>query len=197
MTDTSRHDSDDTTGTAASLADHAAAGPDWKWTFALGIILILGGVIAFLNPFVASLTATAIAGGAFVAAGIVQAVMGLRGLDGTGSKIGAVLFGAVLALFGLSLWINPIAGILSLTILIGAFFVAMGAMRVWIAFRLRPRDGWGWMAGAGVVSVLLGLLVLFAVPAGAIGLLGIFLGVELISSGAGAVALALAVRRRQ
>ncbi|SFE49681.1 HdeD family acid-resistance protein [Roseivivax sediminis] len=179
------------------LADRAAAGPDWKWTFALGILLIVGGFCAFLNPFVASLTATAIAGGFFIVGGIVQSVMGLRGLDGTGSKVLAVVFGAVLALFGLTLWINPIAGIFSLTVLIGAFFLAVGLLRMWMAARIRPETGWGWMAGAGAVSALLGLLVLFAVPAGAVGLLGIFLGVELLSSGAGAVALALAVRKRQ
>jgi uncharacterized membrane protein HdeD (DUF308 family) len=198
MTDTQAHHDPAHPDPEPSLAEQAAAaGPDWKWMAALGAVMILGGFFAFLNPFIASLTATAIAAATFLVAGIMQVWMAFKGTDGSGSRAFSILLGVVLVLFAISLWVNPISGILSLTLLVGVFFLAMGAMRIWIALKMPGREGRGWMIAAGLVSAALGVLVIFAVPAGAVGLLGIFLGVELLSSGAGAVALALAVRRLQ
>lgn len=177
-----------------TLYHDSDARPDWKWSFAFGILLILGGIVAFLNPFIASLTVEAIAAATFLMAGAMQLWMALAGKDGTSQRVAAGLLGLLLVLFALALLLNPIAGLISLTLLVGAFFLAMGVMRIWMAFRLRHREGWFWMALAGFVSVLLGVLVFAAVPAGALGILGLFLGVELVASGASACALALNMR---
>ncbi len=168
--------------------------PDWKWLLAFGLLMALGGIVALLNPLAASITATAIAAAAFAVAGVLQIWMGLAGLDGTGSRAGSVILGLLFLLFAVSVVFNPLGGVISLTLLMGLFFFVLGLVRLWLGYRLRPRRGWTWIVAAGVVSVLLGLVILAAVPQGALGILGIILGVELLSSGATAVAAALVAR---
>ena len=182
------------------MADHSfetdpVMRPSWKWLLAFGVLLILGGVIALLNPLAASLTATAIAAAAFFVAGVLQIWMGFSGLDGSGSRAGSVILGVLFLLFAVAVMFDPLGGVISLTILLGFFFLMLGLVRLWIGYRLRPRPASGWMMAAGAVSALLGLLILIAVPTGALGILGIFLGVELLSSGFTAVAAALIARR--
>ncbi|SDI10386.1 HdeD family acid-resistance protein [Salipiger marinus] len=168
--------------------------PDWRWTLALGLLLILGGIVALLNPFAASLTAVAIAAVVFMLAGVLQLWIAFNGGGETGGRVALGLLGLLILAFGVSLMANPLAGLLSLTLLVGLFFVGTGVVRLWIGLSLRTRPGWGWLAGSGAVSLALGLMILVFLPEAAPGLLGLFLGVDLLTSGAGATALALHLR---
>ncbi|MBM9593503.1 HdeD family acid-resistance protein [Roseitranquillus sediminis] len=166
---------------------------DWLLTLLMGLVLILGGFMALANPFAATLTVTVVASAAFVVAGAMQLWLAFRGGE-TGARAVAAALGVLLILFAVSLVAQPFAGILSLTILVAAFFLAAGLVRIWLASRRRESSGWGWLLASGLVSAALGLIIFFALPEGSLVLLGIFLGVELLASGAAAVALALAAR---
>lgn len=183
---------DQTVSTDFSGGENPAA--DWRWLAALGVLMMLGGVVALLNPFTAALTATAIAGATFLIAGGMQIWMAFTDAHGTAGKLSAALLGALLIVFSLALLVNPLAGIVSLTLLVGAFFVAMGVMRVWMGIQMSSQKGQGWVVAAGAVTFALGILTLISAPV-ALGLLGIFLGADLLFSGSGAVALALGMRR--
>ncbi|MFC4731858.1 HdeD family acid-resistance protein [Salipiger abyssi] len=169
-------------------------GPDWRWMLVLGAVLIVGGVLAFLNPFAASLTVVALAGGVFILGGVLQLWIAFQYAGPTAARLVAGLLGLLVLAFGVALIANPLAGIISLTLLIAGFFLAMGVLRIWLGFHLRDRTGWGWLVAAGAVSVLLGLLIVLAMPEAAAGLLGLFLGVDLLSSGVGMTVLALRMR---
>ncbi|MBN9886707.1 HdeD family acid-resistance protein [Salipiger abyssi] len=169
-------------------------GPDWRWLLVLGAVLIVGAVLAFLNPFAASLTAVAIAGSIFVLGGVLQLWIAFQYQGPSAARLVAGLLGLLVLVFGVALVANPLAGIVSLTLLIAGFFLAMGVLRIWLGFHLRDRTGWGWLVAAGAVSVLLGLLIVLAMPEAAAGLLGLFLGVDLLSSGVGMTVLALRMR---
>lgn len=166
---------------------------NWKLALAMGLVLILGGFVALLNPFVATITAAAVAAFAFLFAGAMQLWLAVKG-DGEGSGFLAGLLGALLILFGMSLFAQPIAGIFSLTLLVAGFFLAAGVVRLWLAWRMRGRRAWGWLLASGLVSAALGVLILASLPEAAAAFLGILLGVELLASGAAAVALALSTR---
>ncbi|MCR8550828.1 DUF308 domain-containing protein [Salipiger sp. P9] len=170
------------------------SGPDWRWLLVLGALLIVGGVLAFLNPFAASLTVVALAGSVFVLGGVLQLWIAFQDRGGGAGRMLAGLLGLIVLVFGVALLANPMAGILSLTLMIAGFFLALGALRIWLGFYLRAHAGWGWLVAAGAVSVALGLLIVLAMPEAAGGLLGLFLGVDLLSSGVGVAALALRMR---
>lgn len=167
----------------------------WKKLALLGAVMLLGGLLAFLNPFAASLAAEAIAGVAFLAGGgvmlwqaITESTKAARDRWMTG------LLGTVFVLFAVSLVLNPLAGLITLTFLVAVFFTVIGALRVGLAWHLRPAQGWGWIMTSGVLSLLLAALIVLALPEAALGLLGLLLGVDLIA--AGVVSLALAWQKR-
>ena len=82
----------------------------------------------------------------------------------------------------------------SLTFLVAIFFTVIGALRVGLAWHLRPAWGWGWIMMAGVLSLFLAALIVLGLPEAALGLLGILLGIDLTA--AGTVSLALAWQKK-
>jgi uncharacterized membrane protein HdeD (DUF308 family) len=167
----------------------------WKALAILGAVMLAGGFLAFLNPFAASLAAEAIAGVAFLTAG---GVMLWQAITETAKRPGdrwmTGLLGAVFLLFAASLVLNPLAGLVTLTFLVAIFFTVIGALRVGLAWYLRPVQGWGWIMTSGVLSLLLAALIVIGLPEAALGLLGLFLGVDLTA--AGVVSLALAWQKK-
>jgi len=171
--------------------------PDWGWKglAVLGAIMLLGGFTAFLNPFAASLTVEIVAGAAFLLAGAMQLWLAVTDrTQASGDRWLAGALGVALVLLAVSLIVNPLAGLLTLTVLVALLFAVMGALRVAIGWRLRPREGWGWILASGVMSLALAAVIVVALPGAALGLLGLFLGIDLTV--AGVVTLSLAVRRK-
>jgi len=175
--------------------DKLTPGMGWKGLALLGVVMLIGGFLAFLNPFAASLAAEAVVGAAFLIAGAMQLVFAVR--DGTitaGDRWLTGALGVVLVLFAASLVLNPLAGLVTLTALVALFFTVMGALRVALAWHLRPAQGWGWLMAGGAMSLVLAALIVLSLPGGALGLLGLFLGIDLTVGGA--VTLGLAWHRR-
>ena len=186
-----------TSETPDTKQTHDSFAPDWGWKglAALGAVMLLGGFVAFLNPFAASLTVEAVAGAAFVLAGIMQLWLAVTDQSqGRWDRWLSGGLGAVLVLLAVSLIRNPLAGLVTLTLMVAILFALMGSLRMAIAWRLRPSDGWGWIMASGVLSVILAAMIVIGLPGVALGLLGLFLGVDLTASGL--VTLALAMRRR-
>jgi uncharacterized membrane protein HdeD (DUF308 family) len=167
----------------------------WKGLALLGVVMLTGGVLAFLNPFAASLAAEALAGAAFLIAGAMQLGLAIRDRGAsTGDRWLSGALGVVLILFAVSLMLDPLAGLVTLTALVALFFTMMGALRVALAWHMRPARGWGWLMAGGALSLVLAALIVLSLPGGALGLLGLFLGIDLAVGGA--VTLALAWQRR-
>src|SRR5271156_6104296 len=54
--------------------------------------------------------------------------------------------------------------------------------------------GWGWQAADGIITFVLGLLVLAQWPASGLWVIGLFIGIDLIFYGGAWIALALGLR---
>jgi uncharacterized membrane protein HdeD (DUF308 family) len=89
----------------------------------------------------------------------------------------------------------PFSGIITLTILLAALFIAEGVLEVIMAFRVRPHEGWGWLLLSGLVAIAVGVLIAMQLPSSATWAIGLLTGVNLLSTGFGFVFLALAGRR--
>ena len=72
--------------------------------------------------------------------------------------------------------------------------MAVGILRLVMAIQHRAMQGWGWVFFGGVVTVLLGLMILARWPLDALWVIGLFLAVELIVNGWSGIFLALAAR---
>jgi uncharacterized membrane protein HdeD (DUF308 family) len=152
------------------------------WLFTVGGLLVLAGLAALAIPFVASIAVEAVVGWAFVIAGLVQLAYALH-TKGWGGFAWQILIGAIFLIGGVTLITNPVAGLLSLTLVIIATFLASGVIKILVGFRLRPMDGWGWFVLLGILSLIVGVLIWNRLPSSAAWSLGLLVGVDFLSTG--------------
>jgi len=166
------------------------------WFVALGIVWIVLGALAILFPLVAGLALVVFVGWLFIIGGIVQLVhaFSTRGWSGFFLEvIGAILFIAA----GVLLLLHPVYGILTLTLILAAFFVVEGIFRTVAGFRVPSGEGRGWLIAGGVLGIILGILIFTGLPTTAGWFLGLLVGIEFIFTGWSFVMIALAARRRE
>lgn len=150
------------------------------WDIVVGILLIIGGLIVLGNAVAATAISVLFLAWIAVIAGIVEIVQAFMRIK-SGGFWSAALGGAVLVVLGVFLLRHPGVGALSLTLLAGCLFLVAGLTRIFVA----PQTGqlrWPLII-SGVISAVLGLLVLFNLAAASLTLLGILLGVQLLVEG--------------
>lgn len=177
----------------AAFPGWAGLGRHWGWMLSLGILWILLGTLAIIMPFAATLAFTLLLGGLFAVGGAAQIIQafGCRGWRGFALH----LIGGLLALgVGLMFLFYPIQGILTLTLVLGAYFLAEGILKIITAFQHRGVPAWGWVMFSGFVGVAIGLLIWFGWPSTAVWVLGLLVGIEFIFSGWAMVILGLGAR---
>lgn len=169
-------------------------GRSWGWLVFVGVVSLVGGVLALARPFAATVTVVHLAGIFFVVMGILQIVHAFR-MRGWGGFLWELVLGVVTFFVGIALFRNPFAGAVSLTILVGTLLFIMGLVKGLFALQMRPLGGWVWGLLSGIISVVLAIFIFANFPWSALTVLGIFLGVELISSGVWLILIGMAARR--
>jgi uncharacterized membrane protein HdeD (DUF308 family) len=171
--------------------------PKPTWAIGLGILMIVLGIVAIAAPIFTSFAANLVLGWLFIFGGIFQGIYAFRH-DQRGSSLALSLFLAVIALIaGILLVANPLAGIVSLTLLVGIYFFVDGIFRVFLAFQLRPQPRWGWVLFNGILAIILGILIWSQWPFNAPWLLGLLVGIGLLVNGFAAVLYGTSVRQIQ
>lgn len=163
------------------------------WLLAAGVVLILLGFAALVFAAAFSI-ASALWFGVIVLAGGLVLLVDAFSQKGWKSRLWHLVIGVLYVAVGLFTIVNPVVATASLTLLAGAAFVATGVVRLLVAFQNRSLPFWGMIAFSGVLSLLLGLLILMQWPASSLWVLGTFFGIELLFQGAGMIALARAIR---
>lgn len=156
----------------------------------MALLAIAGGIFALLNPFAASLAATTIAAWLFLIFGVLQLIAGFR-VPGVGAKIWTLLMGALMVYLGITILGHPLKGMITLTMMVGVLFLAGGITKIILAFSMEDRKFFWAILLSGAVSVILAVMVFSNFPQSASVVLGILLGVELLSDGIWSLAMAL------
>ncbi|SOE18742.1 uncharacterized membrane protein HdeD [Hoeflea halophila] len=169
-------------------------GRSWTWMAALAVICIIGGFLALLNPFGATIFAVTLAGWVFLIQGVIQIIHAFRVRDWPGF-IWSLGLGVLSLLVGVILVADPLAGAIPLTLLVAVLFLATGVAKIMFALSLKPASGWVWVLVSGLVSAALGVLILAGLPASATTILGLLLGIELVSNGVLFLFVALGLRK--
>ncbi|MEA2923828.1 MAG: hypothetical protein QOD25_950 [Alphaproteobacteria bacterium] len=165
---------------------------NWGWFLAFGIALVLLGVLAIVRSVAATVVSMLFFGWLLLfAAGIevVQAIMVGKWAGLFQHWLSAALFGVLGALI---IW-RPMVTAEILTLLIGAFFLVAGAFQLITPFVISLPE-WGWHALNGLITFVLGILILAQWPVSGLWVIGLFLGIELVFYGAAWVAVALRLR---
>ncbi|PLW81354.1 hypothetical protein CWI75_16100 [Kineobactrum sediminis] len=165
-----------------------------RWFMVLGVVMFLLGIAAVAFPFVATLAMELLIGWIFTISGVIGMVTAFRTPKWKGFLF--EILGSLLALgIGLVLLFFPMAGMLSLTLLVAAFLIASGIFRIFLAFTLRPLDHWGWQIVSGVLALVLAGLILAQLPHAANWVIGLLVGIDLMFSGMIMIMLATTARR--
>jgi uncharacterized membrane protein HdeD (DUF308 family) len=166
----------------------------WGWFLALGILLVLGGMAAIAFPLLSTIAAKIAIGWIFLVAGVVEVIHAFYVKRWAGF-LWNLLIGFLYIAAGAWLAFFPLTGIITLTIVIAALFIAEGIMELIMGLRMRPHEGWGWVVFSGLVAVAAGLLIALSLPESAVWALGLLAGINLLFSGWSFVYLALSGRR--
>lgn len=162
---------------------------------ALGVLSIVAGIIAFVFPLAATLAAALLFGVLLLVTGVAQ-VIHVFGTEGWKGRAWMLVGGVLSVAVGLLIMLRPVAGALTLTLLLGIFFLIGGGIRAVMALGLRPERGWGLLLANGILGILLGVLVFSQWPEAAAWLLGIVLGVDLMFNGVWLISASSGVARR-
>ncbi len=162
----------------------------WGWFLALGILLVVVGVVAIAFPFLSTIAAKVALGWLLLIAGIGGVIHSFY-VKRWGGFLWNLLIGLLYVIVGFWLAFFPLTGILTLTIVLAALFIADGIMEIAMGFRVRPHEGWGWLIFSGVIAILAGLLIALNLPSSAVWALGLLAGVKLLVSGWSFIFLAL------
>lgn len=157
----------------------------WGWLFALGVLMITGGLVALFAPFAASLVVEMIVGASFMAGGIISLVQIFMTKDGWGARTVYLLLGAFNVVAGAVLFFRPLEGLFALTALMIAAMLVNGVIRGVVGLQSRPQKGWRWLTVSGLASAVIAIYFFTQYPAISVVLLGFFAGVSLIGEGAG------------
>ena len=166
----------------------------WGWFVALGILLLLFGIIAFGNLFVATVASVYLVGWMMLFAGVVEIIHAF-GVKTWGRFFYWLLSGILYAVAGFFAFYNPLLASTVLTFLLAVALIAAGVLRIWVGFQQKGTSGWGWVVAAGVITLLAGILIALRWPVNSLWVLGLFLAIDLIFQGWAFIALGLALKR--
>lgn len=176
----------------ASLARGSAAAALKAFTLFEGIVMLVLGVLALVFPIRTSGVITAVVAVAFLVGGVVGWVNNLMRSKQLGRWLTfwRLVVSTVFLVAGFSMVqqlgsgsLAAVAPVVSLTLAIGIVFLVEGLVAVFVSLSHRQVRGWGWGLVNGMVTVILGALILSMSPAGLLSVLGILVGVSFLFSG--------------
>jgi uncharacterized membrane protein HdeD (DUF308 family) len=161
------------------------------------VLLVLLGIVAILAPGLATLAVELMVGwlllfgGAF---GLIAVISSGRNAPGFWWNL---ITAIVCILAGLSLLLQPLVGMLTLTIVLAAYLLASGIAQVIQALQYRNDipSAWIWVLITGIVNIVLGLIIVFGLPGTAVWVLGLLVGINLVMTGTAVITAAVCVRR--
>ena len=168
----------------------------WKLYLAEGILLLVLGLVAIVIPPLATLAVTILFGWLFLISGIIGLVttFWMRSAPGFWWSLASAALGV---LAGGYLLAQPIAGALSLTVVLIAFFIVEGVASVFFALdhRRELSGQWGFMLVSGIVDLVLSVMLIAGLPSTAVWALGLLVGINMVFGGMALVAMALHARK--
>jgi len=162
------------------------------FTVAEGILMVVLGVLALLFPLIASAWVTVFVAIAFLVGGIVGWVSNLSRAKRLSRwhcfwrLVTSTLFTVI------GLWMirefsaGPLTAglqVAALAYAVGIVFLVEGVVAIIVSLSHRQRQGWGWGLSNGIVTLILGLLILSMKAWGLLTVLGILVGISFLFSG--------------
>lgn len=165
----------------------------WGLFLAVGILMVLFGFLIITIPLAGTITLEFLIGILLLIAGLAKIVLAFKSKNWKGFLVTLVL-GIIYALVGFALLFYPLEGVITLTLVLGIFLLIDGLFRIILAFTVRQEHDSAWLIFGGVISILLGILILMSWPESSAWVLGLFFGISVLMGGVANIVLGLSVK---
>jgi uncharacterized membrane protein HdeD (DUF308 family) len=164
-----------------------------RWLTAMGIVFIVLGVLAIIEPAVAGLAVAILVGWVLIFGGVAHAI-GAFGGDGVGRSVWQLIVAVIYIVGGMYFLTHPLLGLGTLTLFLAAILLAEAVVEI-IAYFANPGDGASWRLVNAIVTLLLGGMIWRHWPSSSIWAIGTLVGVNLMITGFSRLMLGGAARR--
>lgn len=164
------------------------------WIVALGVVYLIGGFIALGSVAMATVASVFVVGIMMILAGVAEIINAFQ-VKSWGKFVLWLLLGILYVVAGVAAFENPLFAAAVLTLVLGVALVVSGIMRIVLAFGMKEGMPWMWIVLSGVITFLLGAIILAHWPVSSVYVLGLFLGIDLVFAGVGWIGLGLGLRR--
>jgi len=178
-----------TSSSIATISKHSAG-----WSVALSILMILAGVLAIAIPPAAGLGVLLVLAWLLIVSGGAHLVFAWHTRT-TSGFVWELLVGVLYLWVGIYALLHPVAGLVSLTLLLAIYLFVEAVLEFVLSLRLRPMPGSTWLLFDGIVTLVLAFLIWRTWPSNTEWVIGTLVGISMIFSGVSRLALSLAARR--
>jgi uncharacterized membrane protein HdeD (DUF308 family) len=165
------------------------------WIIALGVVYLVAGLVALSSVALATVASVFVVGIMMVIAGVAEVINAFQ-MKSWGKFLLWILLGALYIVAGFITFENPLLAAAVLTLMLGVALVVSGVMRIILAFNMKEGMPWMWVVLSGLITLLLGGVILAKWPVSSLYILGIFLGVDLVFAGVGWLFVGLGLKAR-
>jgi uncharacterized membrane protein HdeD (DUF308 family) len=165
---------------------------NWVWFVALGVSMVVLGILALGSVVIASLATAVVIGALLILSGVAEMV-GASWCRGWSGFFLHLLSGLLAVVVGFLFIRAPVGALLALTLLVTSLLMVEGIFKIVAALSYRLY-GWVWTLASGLIDLVLGVLIWQGLPASALWVIGLFVGINIIFRGVDWIALGLALR---
>lgn len=158
-----------------------------------GIISLILGTIAILAPLAATVAVVWIIGAVILVQGVIQLIHCFKSAQWSAFAWN-LLWAVVYIIAGGLILARPLLGAVTITLLLAAFFIVEGVVKLGLAMKLKPAPRWGWVFFSGIMGLVLGLIIFAGWPGDSLAIMGLLLGIDLIFGGWSMIMLASAAK---
>jgi uncharacterized membrane protein HdeD (DUF308 family) len=166
------------------------------WIIALGVVYVIAGIIALGSVVAATVASVFVVGIMMLIAGVAEVINAFQ-IKTWGKFILWLLLGALYIVAGFLTFENPLLAAAFLTLFLGVALMVSGVMRAILAFSMQRAMPWGWVLFSGIITFLLGLIIVAHWPVSSLYILGLFLGIDLVIAGVGWIAIGTGLKQRR
>ena len=173
--------------------DMERARKHWWMFMLLGVLLVLGGIVAITYPCVSSVGAVMVLGIILIVSGVFT-IIGAFWAGKWSALFLQLLVGILYVMVGMAVRDSPLESTALVTMFMAAFFIVVGAFRTIVSV-IERFPQWGWALINGVVTLLAGLIIYDSFPLSALWVIGLLVGIELLFNGWTWIMLSLVIRQ--
>jgi uncharacterized membrane protein HdeD (DUF308 family) len=181
-------------GKNSSEAVFGELGNNWGWLFGLGVLFIILGVVGLGGLVGLSIAGSLFFGVLIIVGGVAQLMEAVKCKAWKGVAF-HVLIAVLYIVGGIFVIQDPLAASVLMTWVLAVVLICVGVARAIMALQMRATGTWLFPMLGGLISIILGGLILAKWPLSGLFVIGLFIAIELITNGWTYIFIALAARK--